>query len=71
MDERLSINRVVRTEMHSRFPFQNMHPNHRANDVITIENSSFNIVGKFVYGPIEVAALTGEKVIPSKKLCIL
>jgi len=41
---------------------KNMHPNHRANDVIAVENTSFKIVGKFVYGPIEVAALTGEKV---------
>lgn len=39
-----------------------MHQNHRANDVIAVENSSFSVVGKFVYGPIEVAALTGEKV---------
>ena len=39
-----------------------MHPNHRANDIIVVENTAFKIAGKFVYGPIEVAALTGEKV---------
>ena len=39
-----------------------MHPNHRANDVVAVENTALKIVGKFVYGPIEVAALTGEKV---------
>eukprot|EP00794_Sanderia_malayensis_P014394 gene14394-15893_t len=41
---------------------KNMHPNHRANDVILLEGKPIKLVGKFVYGPIEVAALTGEKV---------
>eukprot|EP00795_Rhopilema_esculentum_P015526 gene15527-6789_t len=40
---------------------KNMHSNHRANDVISLAGVAIYVSGKFVYGPIEVAALTGEK----------
>ena len=39
-----------------------MHSNHRANDVIASDGAILSVSGKFVYGPIEVAALTTEKV---------
>jgi hypothetical protein len=36
--------------------------NHRANDVIVNENEQQTIVGRFMYGPLDVVTLSGEKV---------
>ncbi|XP_059092969.1 protein retinal degeneration B-like isoform X1 [Tigriopus californicus] len=37
-------------------------PNHRANDVIVKEGSPQTMTARFSYGPLDMAALTGEKV---------
>lgn len=42
--------------------FQNVTANHRANDVIAAEDGPQVLVGRFMYGPLDMVALTGEKV---------
>lgn len=42
--------------------FQNINANHRANDVIVKEGTTQLISARFMYGPLDVVALTGEKV---------
>lgn len=42
--------------------FQNVTANHRANDVIVKEGMSQTINARFMYGPLDMVALTGEKV---------
>ena len=42
-----------------------MEPNHRSQDCICLIGRTSNIAAKFVYGPFDVAALTGEKVVLS------
>lgn len=42
--------------------FQNVAANHRANDVIAAEDGPQVLVGRFMYGPLDMVALTGEKV---------
>lgn len=39
-----------------------MTANHRANDVIAAEDGPQVLVGRFMYGPLDMVALTGEKV---------
>lgn len=41
---------------------QNVTANHRANDVIAAEDGPQVLVGRFMYGPLDMVALTGEKV---------
>uniref|UniRef100_A0ACB8EDQ3 Membrane-associated phosphatidylinositol transfer protein 3 n=1 Tax=Sphaerodactylus townsendi TaxID=933632 RepID=A0ACB8EDQ3_9SAUR len=41
---------------------RNVTSNHRSNDVITSEGNSQILVGRFMYGPLDMVALTGEKV---------
>ncbi|KAG9485923.1 hypothetical protein GDO78_008813, partial [Eleutherodactylus coqui] len=41
---------------------QNVTANHRVNDVIAVEGGSQILVGRFMYGPLDMVALTGEKV---------
>lgn len=41
---------------------RNLQPNHRANDVIVIEDSQQILTGKFTYGPFDMTYLSGEKV---------
>lgn len=41
---------------------QNITANHRANDVIVKEGVEQTISGRFMYGPFDMVALTGEKV---------
>lgn len=41
---------------------QNLASNHRANDAIALEGSAQIVTARFTYGPLDVAALTGEKV---------
>lgn len=36
--------------------------NHRANDVLVIEGSPQTLAARFCYGPIDMVALSGEKV---------
>ena len=43
-------------------PFQNVTSNHRSNDVIAAEGGPQVLVGRFMYGPLDMVALTGEKV---------
>lgn len=41
---------------------RNLQPNHRANDVIVIEDSPQILTAKFTYGPFDMTYLCGEKV---------
>ena len=41
---------------------KNVTANHRANDVICAENCDQTLSGRFMYGPLDMVALTGEKV---------
>jgi hypothetical protein len=41
---------------------QNVTGNHRVNDVITTEEGPQTLVGRFMYGPLDMVTLTGEKV---------
>ena len=39
-----------------------MAPNHRANDVIVLEDKPQILVARFMYGPLDMVSLSGEKV---------
>lgn len=39
-----------------------MAPNHRANDVIVMEGKPQILTARFMYGPLDVVSLSGEKV---------
>ncbi|BFZ04635.1 hypothetical protein BsWGS_07673 [Bradybaena similaris] len=41
---------------------RNLQPNHRANDVIALENTPQLLTAKFMYGSLDIASLSGEKV---------
>uniref|UniRef100_A0A8C2XFH1 Membrane-associated phosphatidylinositol transfer protein 3 n=1 Tax=Cyclopterus lumpus TaxID=8103 RepID=A0A8C2XFH1_CYCLU len=41
---------------------RNVTANHRVNDVIAIEDGPQTLVGRFMYGPLDMVTLTGEKV---------
>ncbi|XP_017784868.1 PREDICTED: protein retinal degeneration B isoform X3 [Nicrophorus vespilloides] len=41
---------------------KNVSANHRANDVIVSDGSSQCLIGRFMYGPLDMITLTGEKV---------
>ncbi|XP_078586244.1 LOW QUALITY PROTEIN: membrane-associated phosphatidylinositol transfer protein 3-like, partial [Branchiostoma floridae x Branchiostoma japonicum] len=41
---------------------KNMTANHRAADSVTLQNTSQSLTGRFMYGPLDMVALTGEKV---------
>ncbi|XP_040388149.1 membrane-associated phosphatidylinositol transfer protein 3 isoform X2 [Cygnus olor] len=41
---------------------RNVTANHRANDIIAVEDGPQVLVGRFMYGPLDMVALTGEKV---------
>lgn len=43
-------------------PLQNVTANHRVNDVIATEEGPQTLVGRFMYGPLDMVTLTGEKV---------
>ncbi|CAB4011920.1 Hypothetical predicted protein, partial [Paramuricea clavata] len=43
------------------YKIKNLAPNHRANDAIALEGSAQVVTARFTYGPLDVAALTGEK----------
>ncbi|RXM91734.1 Membrane-associated phosphatidylinositol transfer protein 3 [Acipenser ruthenus] len=40
---------------------RNVTANHRANDVIATEDGSQTLIGRFMYGPLDMVTLTGEK----------
>lgn len=42
---------------------QNVTANHRACDVIVCEGKAQVLSGRFMYGPLDVVTLTGEKVL--------
>ena len=42
--------------------FQNVAPNHRANDVMVLEERAQVFSARFMYGPLDMVTLTGEKV---------
>jgi len=50
---------------------QNVAPNHRANDVIVLEGRPQALIGRFMYGPIDVVSLTGEKVTCHFTVCLI
>ncbi|XP_012945649.1 protein retinal degeneration B [Aplysia californica] len=41
---------------------RNLQPNHRANDVVCLEDKPQRLTAKFMYGSLDIASLTGEKV---------
>lgn len=41
---------------------QNVAANHRANDVIVVEGAATVLKARFMYGPLDMVTLTGEKV---------
>ncbi|XP_064618758.1 protein retinal degeneration B-like isoform X2 [Lineus longissimus] len=41
---------------------RNVGPNHRANDVIVLEDGPQVLVARFMYGPLDMVSLSGEKV---------
>ncbi|ELU13727.1 hypothetical protein CAPTEDRAFT_169194 [Capitella teleta] len=41
---------------------KNVAPNHRANDVIVVEDGPQSISARFMYGPLDMVSLSGEKV---------
>lgn len=45
---------------------QNVTANHRINDTIANEDGPQTLTGRFMYGPLDMVTLTGEKV-----LCVL
>lgn len=47
---------------HLNFYKQNINSNHRANDVIIKEGQEQILVARFMYGPLDVVTLVGEKV---------
>lgn len=51
--------------------FQNVTANHRANDVIAAEDGPQVLVGRFMYGPLDMVALTGEKVKSEQSIFLL
>lgn len=51
------------------FPFchvrpQNVTANHRVNDAVFTEDGAQTVTGRFMYGPLDMVTLTGEKVRP-------
>lgn len=46
-------------------------PNHRANDVVVIENAKQSLEAKFMYGALDMAALSKERVIFFSMYCKL
>jgi len=49
---------------------QNVAPNHRANDVIVLDGRPQTLVGRFMYGPLDVVSLSGEKVTTTSFSCL-
>lgn len=45
------------------FLCQNVTANHRVNDSVFTEDSRQVLTGRFMYGPLDMVTLTGEKVI--------
>ncbi|XP_066272344.1 membrane-associated phosphatidylinositol transfer protein 1-like [Branchiostoma lanceolatum] len=41
---------------------KNMTANHRAADIVTLQNTGQSLTARFMYGPLDMVALTGEKV---------
>jgi hypothetical protein len=46
---------------------QNVTGNHRVNDIIATEEGPQTLVGRFMYGPLDMVTLTGEKVTTQHK----
>lgn len=51
-----------RLHVHAIFSRQNVTSNHRANDTVVCEGRPQVLNGRFMYGPLDVVTLTGEKV---------
>lgn len=49
------------------FSPQNVTANHRVNDAVFTEDGPQMVTGRFMYGPLDMVTLTGEKV---AQLCI-
>lgn len=45
-----------------RFASQNVTANHRVNDAVFTEDGAQMVMGRFMYGPLDMVTLTGEKV---------
>lgn len=55
------------------FLCQNVTANHRLNDVVFTEDGTQTVTGRFMYGPLDMVTLTGEKVTANVKrsLCAI
>lgn len=54
--------RKEETDVNVSLHWQNVTANHRVNDVIATEDGQQTLVGRFMYGPLDMVTLTGEKV---------
>ncbi|XP_052247564.1 protein retinal degeneration B-like isoform X1 [Dreissena polymorpha] len=43
------------------YKIKNLQPNHRGNDVLVVEDGPQKITAKFMYGPLDMTSLSGEK----------
>ncbi|WAR03801.1 PITM1-like protein [Mya arenaria] len=43
------------------YKVRNLQPNHRGNDVLVLEDHTQKITAKFMYGPLDMTSLSGEK----------
>lgn len=54
---------------------QNVTANHRVNDAVFTEDGNQMVMGRFMYGPLDMVTLTGEKVSTTTQdeamLCVL
>ena len=48
--------------MYNAVLLQNLQPNHRGNDVLVLEDKPQVLTAKFMYGPLDMTSLSGEKV---------
>ena len=44
-----------------------MTANHRVNDAVFVEDGAQMVMGRFMYGPLDMVTLTGEKVLMKDK----
>ena len=59
------INSVYKYILFILIPWQNLNANHRANDLVTLEGLDQVLTARFMYGPLDMVSLSGEKVMNS------
>lgn len=61
MKWKYEVRHVALTQLLQRL-LQNVTANHRVNDAIATEDGPQTLVGRFMYGPLDMVTLAGEKV---------